>query len=79
MMDGEHKSFEFNGKTMIPGTEFAVKGERGGRFHFVSHVILGENQWINCVGGKQGHHMFRAFRPERIARITKLVPLPARP
>lgn len=78
--DGEYNSFEFKGKTIVPGTEFAVTGEYGARFHFLSHVVQGDAEWINCIGGANGHHMFRAFRPSRISRITKLVPVnkPAR-
>jgi hypothetical protein len=69
-------SFVFNGKTMVPGTEFAVSGERGARFRFLKHVTSGAAEWIDCVGGKSGHKMIRSFRPDRISRITRLVPSP---
>lgn len=77
----EFNEYVFNGKSIVPGTEFAVQGEIGARFHFLNHVVLVDGtEWINCIGGKSGHHMFRSFRPTRITRITKQVPVnkPAR-
>lgn len=71
-------TYEFKGKTMVPGTEFAVSGERGARFRFLNHVQAEETEWINCLGGPKNVTMWRSFRPERILRITKLVPLPPR-
>lgn len=69
-------TFALGKKTMVPGTEFAVAGERGGRFRFLNHVVADGVEWINCLGGKKGHEMWRSFRPERVTRITRLIPLP---
>lgn len=71
--------YEVGNKMMLPGTEFSVSGERGARFRFLNHVVSGDAQWINCFGGPKGVVMWRSFRPERILRITKLVPVVPRP
>lgn len=72
------ETYDFQGKTMVQGTEFAVEGERGGRFRFLSHVQADDVEWVNCIGGPKGVAMWRSFRPERITRITRLRPLPSR-
>lgn len=72
-------TYEFAGKTMVPGTEFSVSGERGGRFRFLNHVQVADAEWINCIGGPKNVTMWRSFRPDRILRITRLAPLSPRP
>lgn len=75
-----NQSYQYNGKTMLPGTEFAVSGEHGGRFRFASHVVTSDGlEWINCFGGPKGVTMWRSFRPTRITRITRLRPVEMKP
>jgi hypothetical protein len=72
------ESFEHNGKTMVPGTEFSVSGERGARFRFLSFVQTADSCWINAIGGQHKVVMWRSFRPSRISRITRLTPVAPR-
>lgn len=74
-----NQHYEFKGKTMLPGTEFAASAERGGRFRFQSHVVKEDGtEWINCIGGPKGVTMWRSFRPSRVLRITRLNPVEAK-
>lgn len=67
--------YEHNGKTMVPGTEFSVHGERGARFRFLhAAVVNGKVAWIDAIGGQHKVRMWRSFRPEQINRITLLKP-----
>jgi hypothetical protein len=68
-----------NGRELKPGDEFTVKGEAGGTFRFVRHVVNGNGkEWVDCVGGtmqhlpKQASTMCRAFRPERITCLRRV-------
>jgi hypothetical protein len=72
------ETYVHNGKTMVPGTEFAVAGERGARFRFLSFVQAGDKVWINAIGGPHKVVMWRSFRPDRISRITRLSPVAQR-
>lgn len=69
-------AFTLGRKTLTPGSEFTVQGERGARFRFHSYVETADGRcWINAFGGPHKVTMWRSFRPERISRITSLKPL----
>ena len=57
-------------RLLTPGTEFTVEGARG-IFRFVKHVTTDKAEWIDCVGGKSGHSMCRAFHPDRIKTVKR--------
>lgn len=68
-------TYEFNGKTMVQGTEFKVSGEYGATFRFHRHLVYADGrEVIDCFGGPKNVTMWRSFRPDRITRITKLKP-----
>lgn len=71
-------TYEFNGKTMVQGSEFAVAGERGARFRFLSYVETPDSCWINAIGGPNNVAMWRSFRPSQVTRITRLNPVAPR-
>lgn len=59
-----------NGRNVVPGTELAIRGERG-RFRFVKHVRNTRTglEWIDVYGGPSGHETIRSFRPERVRTV----------
>ena len=59
------------GRTLTPGVELTVAGERG-RFKFIKHVVSGGKEWIDVLGGKSGHEKIRSFRPDRVATVHRL-------
>lgn len=59
------------GRTLTPGMELSITGVRG-RFRFIRHVTCGEKQWVDVLGGKDGHEKFRSFRPEQVAVVHRL-------
>lgn len=61
-----------SGRTLEPGTEVKIIGERG-RFRFVKYVQTEDGtEWLDFVGGKGGHECFRAFRPDRIKTVHRI-------
>jgi hypothetical protein len=57
------------GRVLTPGRELSIAGERG-RFRFVKHVTTPDGrQWVDVVGGPEGHTMTRSFRPDRIRTV----------
>ena len=67
------QSYEHAGKSLTPGTLVSVRGERGAKFKFLSHVRTPDGrEWLNLVGGTTGVKMLRAFRPERISRVFRV-------
>lgn len=77
--EGEVYEVQVNGRTMSPGTEFSVKGERG-RFKFKCARVdpdTGALLWITGLGGPAGHFTFRSFGPNRtitVHRVDKIRP-----
>ncbi len=59
------------GRTLTPGMELTISGERG-RFRFIRHVCSGDKQWVDVLGGKSGHEKIRSFRPDRVAVVHRL-------
>jgi len=59
------------GRTLTPGMELSVTGERG-RFRFIKHVACGGKEWVDVFGGKNGHEKTRSFRPEQVAVVHRL-------
>lgn len=67
-----------HGRAVItPGTVLKIRGERG-TFRFVRHVRVtpadrrrSPREWIDVIGGTPGVSMYRAFRPDRVAKILK--------
>ena len=57
-----------NGRILVKGTEFSVKGERG-RFRFTKYVITEKSEWIDCIGGPKGYEKMRSFSPSQIRRV----------
>jgi hypothetical protein len=60
-------------RVLEPGTRCTVRGERGGVFRFVEHVVNPDNgaEWVTLLGGRAGVVTYRSFRPERIARVMR--------
>lgn len=60
---------EWTGRNLLlrPGDKFKVLGLRG-IFTFTSYERNTETgaEWVCGIGGKRGHELSRAFRPERI-------------
>lgn len=59
-----------NGRHVTPGTELAIRGERG-RFRFVKHVtheVTGK-AWVDVYGGPKGHETLRSFYVTRIRAV----------
>ncbi len=69
-----------NGRTLVPGDEFTVKGEHGSTFRFTRYVFneATGTAWVDCIGGQAQHlpkqmvTMFRAFRPERVTCLRRV-------
>jgi len=55
-----------NGRNLMPGTEVSVRGQKG-RFRFVKHVVNGDKEWIDVMGGAQ----FRSFRPSEVRTVHR--------
>jgi hypothetical protein len=60
-----------SGRILAPGMELSIVGERG-RFKFIKHVISGGREWIDVLGGRNGHEKIRSFRPDRVATVHRL-------
>lgn len=60
-----------SGRTVTPGTELTIEGEKG-RFRFVRLVITDTSKWIDVIGGKVGHEKSRSFRPERVEVVHRI-------
>jgi hypothetical protein len=57
------------GRIIVAGTEISITDEPG-RFRFIKAVTRPNGvQWIDVVGGKEGHTTFRSFHPSRIKRV----------
>lgn len=63
--------FTWNGKLVEPGDKIKLYGERG-TFIFKEFGRNSETggEWIELTQSSNGHH--RAFRPERIKKVTKV-------
>ena len=56
-------------KTLSPGTEISIVGERG-RFRFMKHVARPDGtEWIDVWGSPKGAECTRSFRPNRIKTV----------
>lgn len=62
---------KLNNRWLKDGTEFSVKGERGGRFRFRYADVLedGTPKVITGFGGPNGHGSWRSFDPAKLKRI----------
>lgn len=67
-------TWQHNGRHVEIGTELSIKKESG-RFRFIKHVVNGEHEWIDVVGGKSGNVQFRSFAPERVKTVHRLAKL----
>lgn len=59
-----------NGRTVSPGVELAIRGERG-RFRFVRRVTTPAASWVDVIGGPSGHEQWRSFREARIRTVHR--------
>ncbi|QBP31659.1 hypothetical protein SEA_NIKLAS_77 [Mycobacterium Phage Niklas] len=61
-----------HGRTLTPGTEVSIRGERG-RFRFRSASLTSSGR-ITCdfIGGPAGHEQWRSFYPERIRTVHRI-------
>lgn len=61
-----------NGRTLEPGTEVSIAGERG-RFRFRSAATTSGGRIVcDFIGGPAGHEQWRSFYPERIRTVHRL-------
>ena len=61
-----------HGRTLDPGTEVSIKGERG-RFRFMRRIERPERGlvWLDFWGGPKGCEQWRSFAPERVRTVHK--------
>jgi len=59
---------QINGRSVGVGTELSIVGASG-RFRFVKHVVTPTSEWIDVVGGRHGHSMFRSFRLDQVKTV----------
>jgi hypothetical protein len=57
-----------NGRHVVVGTELSIT-DVSGRFKFIKHVVTPTSEWIDVIGGKTGHRVFRSFRPSQVKRV----------
>jgi hypothetical protein len=69
----EADAIVINGRTITPGTELSIKGERG-RFRFIKLVTRAERdiEWIDVWGGPKHSPQLRSFRPDRIRTVHRI-------
>ena len=61
-----------NGRVLVPGTEFSVKGEPGRfRFMYLTETPSGA-VWLDAIGGPKGAPAWRSFHPSRVKRVHRL-------
>jgi hypothetical protein len=61
-----------NRRTLSPGTEVSIRGERG-RFRFIQAVETPEGAvWLDFIGGPAKAEKWRSFRPDRIRRVHRI-------
>ena len=62
-----------NGRTLTPGTEVSIRGERG-RFRFLKRVERPERglEWLDFWGGPKGAENWRSFPLERVRTVHRL-------
>ncbi|ARQ95516.1 hypothetical protein I5G81_gp77 [Mycobacterium phage Shandong1] len=61
-----------NGRTLEPGTEVSIRGERG-RFRFKSAARTSGGRIVcDFIGGPAGHEQWRSFYPEKIKTVHRL-------
>jgi hypothetical protein len=60
-------------RVLKPGVVVTIKGQRGGQFRYQYAQIHNETGAVSLafVGGRNGHIMDRAFRPEQVGRILR--------
>jgi hypothetical protein len=62
-------SVQINGRTVIPGTELRIRGERG-RFRFIKYVKTPAGaEWIDVWGGPKNCEQWRSFRLDRVRTV----------
>lgn len=59
---------QINGRNVTEGTEVTITDVRG-RFRFIKHVQTPTAEWIDVIGGPNGHKTFRSFRTEQVRRV----------
>jgi len=63
------ESCTVNGRNLVPGTEVSVRGQKG-RFRFIKHVVNGDKEWIDVMGGAN-EAQFRSFRPSQVRTVHR--------
>jgi len=64
--------YQANGRTLTPGVECTIAGERG-RFRFVRAVTSPSGHvWLDFMGGTTGVTMWRSFRPDRVRTVHRI-------
>lgn len=58
-------------RRLQPGTEVKIAGERG-RFRFIKRVTTPTAQWLDFVGGPEGHAAWRSFGPDRVKTVHRI-------
>lgn len=73
----ESDEVTINGRTVTPGTELSIRGERG-RFRFLRHVARPGRavEWIDVWGGPKGSEHLRSFRPDRVRTVHRIPTTP---
>lgn len=56
---------QVNGRTVLPGTELKISGERG-RFRFIRQIDTGKVTWVDVF---DTNNMIRSFYPDRIQTV----------
>jgi hypothetical protein len=64
-------SIQINGRSVTLGTELSIVGESG-RFRFIKHVKTPDVEWIDVIGGKKGHEMWRSFGLDRVKTVHRI-------
>lgn len=59
---------QVNGRIVSVGTEVSIRGESG-RFRFMKHVKTDTAEWIDVIGGKKGHSVYRSFTVDRVKTV----------
>ncbi|ALF00512.1 hypothetical protein SEA_BOOSTSEASON_78 [Mycobacterium phage BoostSeason] len=61
-----------HGRTLEPGTEVSIRGERG-RFRYMRATTTSAGRLVlDFIGGPAGHEAWRSFYPERIRTVHRI-------